>query len=67
MNLNYFKDQFEMVNECKDPEVKNFQLGILMNNLEQTYNIPAQNDENYNRANPNVMELYKSVSNARVF
>lgn len=65
MNLNYFQDQFEMVKECKDPDIRDKQMSILMNNLEVTYDIPALNDEKFNQANPYVMQLYREVSLAR--
>lgn len=65
MYLNYFQDQFEMVKECKDPNLRDKQLSILMNNLEATYNIPALNDEKFNNNNPYVMQLYREVSLAR--
>ncbi|MEN6568278.1 MAG: hypothetical protein ABFC57_18490 [Veillonellales bacterium] len=65
MNINYFQDQYDMVNECKDPEVKKMQLEVLANNMDQTYNIPADKDEKYAQENPYVMKLYNKVAAAK--
>lgn len=65
MNLKYYQDQFDMVNECKDIKSRDNQLSMLMTNLEFKYDIPMVNNAEFNRANPNVMELYRKVSNAR--
>ena len=40
-------------------------LANLMTDLEQAYDIPILNDEEYNRKNPFVVQLYRAVSEAR--
>lgn len=40
-------------------------LAQLMTDLERAYSIPALNDEEYNRKNPFVIQLYKAVAEAR--
>lgn len=37
----------------------------LMNELEQTYNIPALKDETYERENKKVVALYRKISMSR--
>lgn len=65
--IQMYRDQFLMINQCKDSRVKNKQLADLMTEMEWEFNIPALKDETYNKANPTVMELYLEVSNGRVF
>ena len=45
--------------------LKDKRLAQLMTDLEQAYNIPILNDEEYNRENPFVVQLYQAVSEAR--
>lgn len=45
--------------------LKDKRLAQLMSDLEQTYNIPILNNEDYNRENPFVVQLYRAVSEAR--
>ena len=40
-------------------------LAQLMTDLEQAYDIPILNDEEYNRENQFVVQLYRAVSEAR--
>lgn len=41
-------------------------LSELMTRMERKFQIPGINNEDYNWENPNVMDLYRVVSNARV-
>jgi len=65
VNLNYYKDQFDMVSQCKVLEIRDRQLAVIMTNMEVEYSIPGLRDDTYNRANPHIIELYQKVSNAR--
>ena len=47
--------------------LKDKRLANLMTDLEQAYDIPILNDEEYNRKNPFVVQLYRAVSEARSF
>jgi len=62
-----FREQFSIIQQCKDDEVRTIQLRDLMIEMEGRFNIPLLKDEEYNQANQTVMELYLEVSNARVF
>lgn len=42
-------------------------LGNLMTDLEQAYNIPMLNNTEFNKQNPQLMQLYITVSEARTF
>lgn len=45
--------------------LKDKRLANLMTDLEQAYDIPILNDEEYSRKNPFVVQLYRAVSEAR--
>ena len=45
--------------------LKDKRLANLMTDLEQAYSIPILNDEDYNRENPFVVQLYRAVAEAR--
>jgi len=66
MNLNYYQDQFAMVNKYKNSEIRDKQLEILMTNIGYEFNVPLLNDETYNKSNPNVIKLYRKVISARI-
>lgn len=61
-----FREQFLMIKECKDERIRNKQLGVLMTEMENAFNIPWMRDEEYNRANPVVIRLYQDISNAKL-
>lgn len=50
--------------DCPD-QVKNARLANLMTDLEQAYQIPSLRNESFEKANPFVMQLYRTVSEAR--
>lgn len=56
-SLNYFKEQFE----------KGIDLVKLMNGMEEIFRIPMINDEEYNEKNPEVIQLYRKISDSRKF
>lgn len=39
----------------------------LMNEMEGTFKIPMLNDEDYNKDNPEVIQLYREISHSRNF
>lgn len=39
----------------------------LLNEMELIFKIPALNDQDFNEANPEVMELYRTIGNRRSF
>lgn len=47
--------------------LKDKRLAQLMTDLEQAYSIPILNDEEWNKRNPFVYQLYRAVSEARTF
>lgn len=60
-----YRDQYLMINQCKDERVRNKKLAVLITEMENVFNIPGINDETYNAANPVVITLYQDISNAR--
>ena len=50
-----------------DEPIRTNRLVNLMNDLEQSYNIPVFAMAVYEKKNPEVMALYREVSNARTF
>lgn len=65
--IHMYRDQFLMIKDCKDSKVKNRQLGRLMTEMENEFNIPGIKDESYNKSNSVVMALYQDISNERIF
>lgn len=57
----------EIVTSDTSEKNKNERLSTLMTDLEQAYNIPSLNDEKFNEENPFVIQLYRTVSEARMF
>lgn len=64
-NIQKYREQFLMINQCNNHKVRNKQLSDLMTEMENTFGIPGIKDESYNKANPVVMALYTDISNAR--
>lgn len=46
-------------------DTKDERLAILMTDMERLYNIPALNNEEFNKENPFVIAMYRTVSEAR--
>lgn len=44
---------------------KALSLALLMTDMEDHYKIPALNDDEYNKANPEVISLYRKIADAR--
>lgn len=66
MNLQNYKKAYLEVKECDDIEIRNIQLAALMTGMEKQFNIPIMRDDEYNKANPNIIELYRDISSARI-
>jgi len=64
--LQVFKSRLDEVEEGP-VEIKNTRLVTLMEDMEQTYDIPVLYDETYVNDNPEIMKLYREVSYARDF
>ncbi|WNF33804.1 hypothetical protein RI196_03720 [Aeribacillus composti] len=57
---NRFKEIMNGPNSLRDSR-----LVILMSDLEQAYNIPTLRDQEFEKQNPYLMQLYRTVSEAR--
>ena len=64
--LQSYRERFEEIKNNDEP-IRTNRLVNLMNDLEQSYNIPVFAMAVYEKNNPEVMELYREVSNARTF
>jgi len=62
-----YRDQFLMIKKCKNVKTKNIELRDLLNSMEEDFEIPAMNDEDFNKDNPVVIELYREIGDERVF
>lgn len=64
--LQSYRDRFEEIKKNDEP-IRTRRLASLMSDLELSYNIPAFVVAIYEKKNPEVMALYREVSNARTF
>jgi hypothetical protein len=48
-----------------DTDYRDQKLSKLLTNIESEFSIPAYKDEKYNEENPDVMKLYRNISNER--
>lgn len=62
-----YRDQFLMINQCKDEDQRTMQLSALMTEMEGEFKIPILYDAEFARKNAVALALYKDISNARVF
>ncbi|MEK4181754.1 hypothetical protein NSQ61_20135 [Aeribacillus sp. FSL K6-1121] len=61
-----FTKRFKNILSSKTPQsIKDARLANLMSDLERAYNIPMLRNENFEKQNPFVMQLYRTVSEAR--
>lgn len=65
--LNRFKDRYENIVEWSrtSDERKAQLLALLMTEMEKAFKIPLMNNESYNKANPEIINLYRTISAAR--
>ena len=59
-----FERIYENINMLEEPN-RTFRLSKLMSEMEKEFNIPMINNEQFNRENIEVMELYWTISYAR--
>lgn len=57
----------DIISRSVDIEMQDRRLGIMMADLEKTYGIPAERNVNFEKENPYVIQLYRTVSDARTF
>ncbi|WAA10815.1 hypothetical protein [Fervidibacillus albus] len=63
--LQYTNRLKEILSSHAPVAIKDRRLANLMNDLEQAYEIPALRNKNFEKQHPFVMQLYKTVSEAR--
>lgn len=52
------------IEQMKEPQ-RSIRLGVMMSDMEGAYSIPALRNEAFEKKNPFVMELYRTVSSER--
>ena len=67
MDLNEYRNKLSEIEKEENIRTRNIKLSSLMSKMEFDFQIPALNDEKYNQENKEVIELYREISNARVF
>lgn len=66
--LNNYRELYnEIMKDKHNKKRRNLRLANLMTQMENEFRIPALNDEEYNKENKEIIELYREISNARVF
>jgi hypothetical protein len=65
--LGYTKRFNEIMDSSLSNEMKDRRLSALMTDMEVTYNIPMFRNEEFEKRNPFVMQMYRTVSEARSF
>ncbi|WP_214798943.1 MULTISPECIES: hypothetical protein [unclassified Exiguobacterium] len=63
--IEQFKAQYNAIMDSAPGRQRDLRLAALMTELERKYRIPALKDEQWESANPAVIELYREVSQAR--
>lgn len=64
--LDQLEIRFQEINKGKEP-IRSARLATLMTDMEKIFNIPVFKDEEFNRKNPYVINLYRKISKARDF
>jgi len=65
--LGFTKRFNSIMNSSGSDYFKTMRLSALMTDLEGAYGIPMLRDEDFEKKNPYLMQLYRTVSEARVF
>lgn len=66
--MRLYTKRFNNIVDSNAPKVvKDARLANLMSDLERAYNIPMLRNENFEKQNPFIMQLYRTVSEARAF
>jgi|GEM_PF-1286151 len=63
--LQYTNRLKEIIHSNAPQFIKDRRLANLMTDLEQAYNIPTLRDQEFEKENPFVMQLYRTISEAR--
>lgn len=65
--LEKIKNKYNEIMNCSfSTQQKNVQLSELMTFMENVYKIPMFNDDEFNKKNEDVMNLYTTISNSRI-
>lgn len=67
IQIDIFKNKFGTIMNCKDVNRRDLYLTELLTNIETAFSIPALNDEEFNAANQEVIELYRAVGDERSY
>ena len=62
--LEPYKERFKSADKLTEPR-RTLELSVIMTELEHDFRIPILNNEQFNQANKEVMELYTTISKAR--
>lgn len=62
--LQAYQERFKNIMKTRK-RIRNIRLVSLMEDMEQCYNIPLQNNVEFNKKNPEVVKLYRAASGAR--
>lgn len=65
--LGFTKRFQDIMKCCETSELKTKRLSRLMTDLEIAYGIPSLKDEKFEKENPYLIKLYRTISEARVF
>jgi hypothetical protein len=63
--LQAYRERFHDIMSGSSKPIRNTRLVRLMEDMQQCYNIPIQNDVEFNKQNKEVVKLYREVSAAR--
>ena len=67
--LKIFRDRFDHIvnlpDDIADQYHKDVSLAALMQDMEQVFKIPMMRNEEYEKEHPELMQLYRTVSEAR--
>lgn len=64
ITIDYFKRAYERMDNLEEPR-RTSNLSKIMTEMESRFNIPMLNNEEFNRANSDVMKVYWDISYAR--
>ncbi|UOR14092.1 hypothetical protein [Halobacillus amylolyticus] len=68
MELNDIRKHYEMILDSDwSKEKKTNELSDLMTTMENAFNIPLMNDEQWNKKHEQVISLYRNISSSREF
>ena len=66
MNLDYYKQQYKnIMRSSESKSMKAFRFARLMEEMEKEFDIPIQNNIQYNNENADVIAFYKLINNSK--